>query len=175
MIERRWPWKTSLTRLCIWPPASSRKRVAALVIETSSSPTLKIATPFTPTGIFCLSTPVTSSSAASARSDRYCAFWSTGITNAPPPVMIRNVLLAAAPCGVGWPSGPISISARRAGAPLTPKPVMIRASSARGTRQSVLKRIAITIGTPITRARNASRPPRIGIRTSPTRPARIAP
>ena len=65
MIERRWPWKTSLTRLCIWPPASSRKRVAAFVIDTSSSPTLKIATPFTPTGIFCLSTPVTSSSAAS--------------------------------------------------------------------------------------------------------------
>ncbi len=50
----------------------------ALVIERSSSPTLKIATPRTPTGIFCESTPSTSSSALSADIPRYCAFCITG-------------------------------------------------------------------------------------------------
>ena len=94
MIERRWPWKTSRTRSCICeetPRSASwslRKRVAALVIECPSSPTLKIATPRTPTGIFWLSTPSTSRIALSAFIERYCAFCSTGMTSAPPPVMI---------------------------------------------------------------------------------------
>src|SRR3954449_437721 len=98
MIERRWPWKTSLTMSCICedtrPPSMSwscRKRVVAFVIETGSSPTLNSATPRTPTGIFWESTPSTSSSALSACSERYCARCSAGMTNAPPPVTILNV------------------------------------------------------------------------------------
>src|SRR5690349_11228399 len=128
MIERRSPWKTSRTRSCICPDCASRKRVAAFVIERPSSPTLKIATPRTPTGIFCESTPSTSSSALSADIPRYCAFCMTGTTNAPPPVTILKVRSATA-------------------APLTPKPVTIRASSAAGTFHSTLNRIASRNGT----------------------------
>ena len=120
MIERRWPWKTSRTRSCIWPCWASRKRVPALVIERSSSPTLKIATPRTPTGIFWESTPSTSSSALSADIPRYCAFCITGTTNAPPPVTILKM------------RSPTAL-------PLTPKPVTIRASSAAGTFHSDLE------------------------------------
>src|SRR3954447_14599215 len=133
MIERRWPWKTSRTRSCIWPCWASRKRVAAFVIERSSSPTLKIATPRTPTGIFWESTPSTSSSALSADIPRYCAFCITGKTNAPPPVTILKM------------RSPTAL-------PLTPKPVTIRASSAAGTFHSTLNRIARTNGASTTRA-----------------------
>ena len=100
----------------------------ALVIERSSSPTLKIATPRTPTGIFWESTPSTSSSALSADIPRYCAFCITGTTNAPPPVTILKM------------RSPTAL-------PLTPKPVTIRASSAAGTFHSTLNRIARTSGT----------------------------
>src|SRR3954469_2776440 len=128
MIERRWPWKTSRTRSCIWPCWASRKRTPALVIEASSSPTLKIATPRTPTGIFWTSTPSTSSSALSADIPRYWAFCITGMTNAPPPVTILKIR---------------SPTAR----PLTPKPVTISASSAAGTFHSVLNVTASSSGT----------------------------
>ena len=127
MIERRWPWKTSRTRSCIWPCWASRKRTPALVIEASSSPTLKIATPRTPTGIFWTSTPSTSSSALSADIPRYCAFCITGTTNAPPPVTILKIR---------------SPTAR----PLTPKPVTISAWSAAGTFHRTLNMIASTSG-----------------------------
>ena len=133
MIERRWPWKTSRTRSCIWPDWASRKRTPALVIEASSSPTLKIATPRTPTGIFCESTPSTSSSALSACIPRYWAFCITGTTNAPPPVTILKIR---------------SPTAR----PLTPKPVTISASSAAGTFHSTLNEIAKMSGTATTTA-----------------------
>ena len=103
------------------------------MIERSSSPTLKIATPRTPTGIFCESTPSTSSSALSADMPRYCAFCITGTTNAPPPVTILKIR---------------SPTAR----PLTPKPVTISASSAAGTFHSTLNRIASTSGTTTTTA-----------------------
>ena len=94
MIERRWPWKTSRTRSCIWPCWASRKRTPALVIERSSSPTLKIAIPR---------------------------------TNAPPPVTILKMRSPTAQVG---------------GDGLIPKPVTISASSAAGTFQRTLKRIA---------------------------------
>ena len=90
--------------------------MAALVMERSSSPTLKMATPRTPTGIFWLSTPSTSRIALSAFIERYCAFWSTGTTSAPPPVTILYVVP--------------SVPAVR----LAPAPVTIRAWSAAGTR-----------------------------------------
>src|SRR3954447_16305601 len=132
MIERRWPCKTSRTRSCIWPACASRKRTPAFVIEASSSPTLKIATPRTPTGIFCESTPSTSSRALSADIPRYWAFCITGTTNAPPPVTILKIR---------------SPTAR----PLTPKPVTISAWSAAGTFHRTLNRIASASGTAITK------------------------
>ena len=98
--------------------------MAAFVIECWSSPTLKMATPRTPTGIFCESTPSTSRIALSAFIERYCAFCTTGTTSAPPPVTILYVR----------PSVPA--------AAFTPAPVMISAWSAAGTRYSALNSAA---------------------------------
>ncbi len=88
-IERRWPAKTLWTR---WPIIAcwSRKRRAALAIDTVSSPTLKITTPLTCTGIPCEVTHSTSRSASLRSSDSLRTTCTPGVTSVPRPVTTRN-------------------------------------------------------------------------------------
>jgi hypothetical protein len=118
-IVRSWPCESSDTAASI-SSCLPRKRRAALAIDGKSSPTLKMTTPSTRTGIDCDVTPVICSGTLRRSSESLRTVWTRGRTKVPLPEMILK------------PSDSATAASRVV--PFTPKPEMISASFGSATR-----------------------------------------